>query len=612
MTLQAEHLDFEQQRLAALRNLCVLDTPEEEVFDEIARLAGAIVGAPIALISLVDESRQWFKSHIGLEVRETPRAISFCHHAIEHTDLFMIEDTLLDERFKYNPLVQGDPYVRFYAGMPIVLHGGHGVGTLCVVDVKPRQLSDVQKLALQVLTHNVIAELEKRVHIAALNDEIARRKEAEVRIMKIATYDKLTNLPNRAALHESLKQAIKLAERGNTSVAFLYIDLDRFKWVNDTLGHNVGDILLTEVGQRVSAVLRDSDSIARMGGDEFAVVLSDVGALENAQQIATKIIASVREPFLHNEYRLNVGCSIGIAVYPTHGQQVDELIRHADLAMYQAKRLGGGAYQVFVDSMQHDVDERMNLEVDLRKALLGQELTVHYQPKLAADNEALVGAEALVRWQHPKLGMLGAERFIFIAEDTGQIIALGEYVLDVVLAQLAKWDQSGLNLAQIAVNVSPQQLCDGFAGVVEKILKKHGIAAQRLELEITETSLTRDAPDMLKVLYELQALGVCIAVDDFGVGYSSLALLRNLPANTLKIDRSFVCELSYETQDAAIIRAIVVMAQALRMRTVAEGVESQEQYSTLKALGCDVVQGDFYSKPMIATDFANWAKNRAS
>jgi diguanylate cyclase len=607
--LKLEEQGVEQQRLDALKSLHVMDTPEEEVFDEITRLAGAIVDAPIALISLVDESRQWFKSHIGLNVRETPRAISFCQFAIKQTDVFVVEDALLDERFKNNPLVTGDPYIRFYAGMPIVLRGGEAIGTLCVVDHKPNQLSNVQKLALQVLTHNITAELEKRVHVAALNDEIARRKEAEVHIMQIATHDRLTNLPNRAALHENLKQAIKLADRGNHGVAFLYIDLDRFKWVNDTLGHNVGDVLLTEVCQRMSAVLRDSDSIARMGGDEFAVVLSDVDALQNAQQIATKIIAAVSEPFLHNMHRINISCSIGIALYPMHGVQVDELIRHADLAMYQAKKQGGGVHQVFLDSMQHDVDERMNLEMDLRKALLGQELILQYQPKLHSVNESLVGAEALVRWQHPQLGMLGAERFIGIAEETGQIIALGEYVLNAALAQLVNWDQLGLKLPQIAVNVSPQQLCDGFAGMVEKLLQRHGVAPQRLELEITETSLTRDAPDMLRVLYELQKLGVCIAVDDFGVGYSSLALLRNLPVNTLKIDRSFVCELGRDTQDAAIIRAIVVMAQALKMRTVAEGVESEEQCLTLKTLGCDALQGNFYSMPLIATDFASWVKN---
>lgn len=603
--------NWEQQRLAALRNLHILDTPEEAVFDEIARLAGAIVEAPIALISLVDENREWFKSHIGLEAREVPRAISFCQFAIRQTDLFVVEDALLDERFKNNPLVQGDPYIRFYAGMPIVLNGGHVVGTLCVVDQKPNQLSKVQKLALQVLTHNVTAELEKRVHIAALKDEIARRKEAEVRIMQLATRDRLTNLPNRVALHEYFQQAIKLAERSNSGVAFLYIDLDRFKWVNDTLGHNVGDMLLIQVCQRMTAVLRDSDSIARMGGDEFAVVLSDVEALKSAQQIATKIIAAVSEPFSYKEHRLNIGCSVGIALYPMHGEQVDELIQHADLAMYQAKKHGGGTHQVFLDSMQHEVDQRMNLEVDLRKALFDHELTVYYQPKLSSDSEDLVGAEALVRWQHPRLGMLGAERFINIAEETGQIVALGEYVLNVALAQLVRWDQAGLNLRQIAVNVSPQQLRDGFAEMVAKVLHKHGVAAQRLELEITETSLTRDVPDMIKVLLELQKLGVFIAVDDFGVGYSSLALLRNLPVNTLKIDRSFVCELGHGTQDAAIIRAIVVMAQALKLRTVAEGVESQDQYLTLKALGCDLLQGDWYSKPMIASEFSSWAKNYA-
>ncbi|NOU01073.1 MAG: EAL domain-containing protein [Gallionella sp.] len=609
--LALEELHDEQQRLDALKNLGILDTPEEEVFDEITRLAAAIVDAPIALISLVDETRQWFKSHIGIDVRETPRAISFCQYAIKHTDVFVVEDARLDERFKDNPLVTGEPYIRFYAGMPIVLQGGEAIGTLCVVDHQPKQLNKLQKLALQVLTHNITAELEKRAHVVALNDEIARRKEAEVYIMQIATHDRLTNLPNRAALHENLKQAIKLAERGNHGVAFLYIDLDRFKGVNDTLGHNVGDVLLTEVCQRMSAGLRDSDSIARMGGDEFAVVLSDVEALENAQHIAAKIIAAVSEPYIYLQHRINISCSIGIALYPAHGKQVDELIRHADLAMYQAKKQGGGVHQVFLESMQHDVDERMNLEVDLRNALLSQELILQYQPKLASDSEALVGAEALVRWQHPQMGLLGAERFIGVAEETGQIIVLGEYVLNAALAQLAKWDRSGLELPQIAVNVSPQQLCDGFAGIVAKILLQYNIAPQRLELEITETSLTRDAPDMLKVLHELQTLGVRIAVDDFGVGYSSLALLRNLPVNTLKIDRSFVCELGHDTQDAAIIRAIVVMAQALKLRTVAEGVESEEQCLTIKSLGCDMVQGSFYGMPMPPHDFSAWAMHHA-
>lgn len=596
----------EQPRLRALHRLNILDTPEEEVFDTITRLAAALVETPIALISLVDARRQWFKARVGIQLCESSRETSFCAHAIVKGALFEIEDARQDERFADNPLVRGGLGIRFYAGMPLVLPGGEAIGTLCVIDRVPRRLDATQRMALEVLARNVVTELELRQRIYELEAEVTRRREAEIRIMHLATRDPLTNLPNRAALMDRLHQGIMTAARDHTQLGVLFLDLDNFKLINDTLGHDVGDALLQGVAERLIGDLRQSDTVARLGGDEFAIILPALHHPDEAMQIAQKIIASVSRPMILLAHRLQVSCSIGLAIYPVQGDSEESLLRHADLSMYQAKELGGNQCQLFSELMNVRAMERMTLESELRLAIERGELELYYQPQVRLNDQFLTGLEALVRWNHPRLGLLSPDRFIPLAEDTGLIWDLGLNVLDMALAQIATWSRQGLKVPRVAVNVSPAQLRDGLAEAVASALNKHGVTSDRLELELTESALTSDGPAVLGLLQSLRDMGLAIAVDDFGVGYSSLALLRRLPITTLKIDRSFVAELASNQQDVAIVEAVITMANSMGLRTVAEGVEEDAQNIALRVLGCDDGQGYLYSRPAATSMATSW------
>ncbi|OYX29543.1 MAG: response regulator receiver protein [Hydrogenophilales bacterium 32-62-9] len=596
----------EKLRLRALNRLDILDTPDEAVFSAITRLAAAVVEAPIALISLVDAERQWFKARVGLDIRETSRTVSFCAHALVNGELLEIEDASLDERFADNPVVRGEAGIRFYAGMPLVLPGGEVVGTLCVVDRVPRKLNATQRMTLEVLARNVVTELELRDRIRVLETEVALRHEAEIRIMHLATRDPLTGLPNRAALMDRLQHGLKSAKRDQTQLGVLFLDLDRFKWTNDTLGHDVGDALLQVIAERLTALLRESDTVARLGGDEFAILLPALHHADEAVQVAQKIINAIAQPMNLKGHSVQVGCSAGVAVYPLQGETEDTLLRHADLSMYHAKELGGNQYQVFSDEMNVRALERMTLETDLRLAIESGQLEMYYQPQVRLVDQELTGLEALVRWNHPRLGFLPPDRFIPLAEDSGLIWALGLEVLDQAVAQIAEWMRQGLQVPRVAVNVSPAQLRDGLLDAVVATLRKHDVPAAMLELELTESALTSDGPAVLGLLQSLRDMGVAIAVDDFGVGYSSLALLRRLPITTLKIDRSFVSELASNHQDIAIVEAVITMANSMGLRTVAEGVEEQAQDVALRVLGCNDAQGYLYSKPAAVAVATSW------
>ncbi|MFU2488079.1 EAL domain-containing protein [Thauera sp. WH-1] len=601
----------EPARSERLHSLQILDTPADESFDAIARLAAELAQTPIGLVSLVDERRQWFKARAGLEATQTSRTASFCAHALLGDGLFEVEDACLDARFADNPLVRGEPGVRFYAGMPLVMPSGEVLGTLCVIDHQPRRLDDKQRVALAVLARSVIIELELRQRVQELESEVLRRHEAEARIMQLATRDALTGLPNRAALMDRLHQGIKQAQRNGTMLGVLFLDLDRFKWINDTLGHDAGDAMLQAMAARLSGAVRDSDTVARLGGDEFAVILPNLHRVEDAESVAAKILDSVLAPMSLRGHSLHVGGSIGLAVYPQQGTSEEALLRHADLAMYHAKESGGNRYQVFAEQMNARAVERMMIESELRQAIDAGELELHYQPQIALAGQGLSGIEALVRWNHPRLGQLAPARFIQLAEDTGLIWPLGLCVLDLAVAQMAAWQREGLAVPRIAVNVSPAQLRPELIGEVETILRRHGVAAERLEIELTESALTADGPAVNGLLQALRRMGVSIAVDDFGVGYSSLTLLRRLPISALKVDRSFVTELAWNRQDVAIVEAILAMAHSIGLRTIAEGVEQVEQKVALSVLGCQEAQGYLYSKPLDAAATTAWLRTPA-
>lgn len=596
----------EGRRLRALRRLNLLDTPAEEVFDEITRLSAELLEVPIALVSLVDERRQWFKSRVGLNAQETNRTISFCGHAINSQDTFVVEDASQDPRFADNPLVRGPLHLRFYAGVPLVLPGGEAVGTLCVIDRVARQLNPMHKTVLEILARKIVTELVLRQRVDALEEEVAHRREMEVRIMHLATRDPLTGLPNRAALMDRLHQGIKVAERDGHMLAFFFLDLDRFKLINDTLGHPVGDGLLQRVGERLTELLRDSDTIARLGGDEFAVILPKVGCIEDAQSVGAKILEVLQEPMQIGGHFLRADCSVGLAIYPMHGESDELLIRHADLALYEAKRSGVHLWRMFEPAMNDAAVQRVTLESELRDALERGELEVHYQPQVSLENGHLTGVEALVRWRHPLRGLVPPLQFIPLAEETGLIWNLGRQVMETACAQWAEWRRQGIPVPRLAVNVSPAQLRPELAEVVRGCLARHGIGKGVLELEITESALTADGPQVLELLDAITDMGVGVAVDDFGVGYSSLALLRRLPLDCLKVDKSFVDEMVVSHQDFTIVEAVLRMGHGLGLRTVAEGVETPEQRDALRMLGCQSAQGYLFARPMSAEQIGAW------
>ncbi|HEX6733393.1 MAG TPA: EAL domain-containing protein [Azonexus sp.] len=598
--------DNEADRLSALRSTELLDTPEQERFDEIARLAGAITGSEMAVISLVDNDRQWFLSHIGLAQRETSRSVAFCAHTILQDDLLEVPDARDDPRFADNPLVAGAPHLRFYAGMPLILPSGEALGTLSVLDTRPRRLDAMQREALKTLTRCTLGEIELRRRIVHLEKEVAMRREAEAHIHHLATRDALTALPNRATFRDRLIQHVRRAERQRGSFAVMFIDLDRFKLINDTLGHDIGDRTLLIAADRLALALRDCDTVARVGGDEFAIIAADLGDIAAAEQLAGALINELSATFLVHQHRLRLEASIGIALFPEHGRSADQLIRRADLAMYHAKQSGGGRAAVFNRQLDERAEAALVLENDLRDAIDNDELVVFFQPQAMLAGGRLSGMEALVRWQHPHMGLLAPDHFIPLAEERGLMHAIGDQVLNLALARLAAWDAEGVPVPRLAVNVSPTELRAGYVERVEAALARHGIAAARLELEITETALTADGIDAMRTLNALRNLGISVAVDDFGVGYSSLSQLRRLPIDALKIDRSFVGEIDVSAEDAAIIKAVVTMAKALGLRTIAEGNETLQQRLALADLGCDCVQGYLLGRPMPAADVAGW------
>ena len=441
--------------------------------------------------------------------------------------------------------------------------------------------------------------------------EVQRRRVAEAQILQVAMRDPLTRLPNRTALHDRLEQLVRMANRHGDTLAFLFIDLDRFKLINDTLGHDVGDAALVEVAERLTRTLRDSDTVARLGGDEFAVLLPEVGDADEAVQMAGKLITALNEPAALHGHRLHLSASIGVALYPGHGDTGEQLMRHADQAMYQAKQSGSGRVCLFSPQLNQRSRDLLALENDLRDALKRNELLAYFQPQAVVGLAEVCGAEALVRWRHPHLGILGPDHFIRFAEERGFIHQIGRQMIDMALAQLATWDDEGLHVPRMSVNVSALELGTGYAEMVEAALDRHGVSPHRLELEITESALAADAVGTLSLLARLRKLGVSISVDDFGVGYSSLGQLRRLPIDTLKIDQTFIAEIDSNEQDAAIVSAVVTMARSLGLRTVAEGAEKESHLAVLQRLGCDCVQGYVLARPMPAAQFAQWVRNFA-
>jgi diguanylate cyclase (GGDEF)-like protein len=440
------------------------------------------------------------------------------------------------------------------------------------------------------------AELAERLHQSqALNGALEHQ----------ALHDGLTDLPNRTLLHERLRQAItERAETASGSVALLVIDLDRFKEINDTFGHQYGDLLLQQIGERLSVAVGTAGTIARLGGDEFAVLLSNVDDLR-AQRVARQLLSLLEETFTVSEHTVDIGASIGIALSPEHGADADVLLRRADVAMYLAKRAARGWAMYSFDQDQHS-PERLALMSDLRKAIDNDELMLHYQPKVSLKSSRCVGVEALSRWQHPQRGLIPPDQFIPLAEQTGMIKSLSYWVLNAALKQAHDWQQSGLSVP-IAVNLSMRDLHDPeLPDTIAGLIKRWQVAPSSLQVEITENGLMAEPARALQTVTALRALGLRIAIDDFGTGYSSLAYLKRLPVDELKIDLSFVQHMAEDEADAAIVRSTIGLGHDLGLVVVAEGVEDQAAWDLLGRFGCDLMQGYFVSRPAPAADLARW------
>lgn len=441
-------------------------------------------------------------------------------------------------------------------------------------------------------------------HYVAIFADISERKAAEARIEHLAHHDPLTNLPNRVLLKDRLERAIAQCQRASGGVALLFVDLDRFKTVNDSLGHPVGDLLLQEAARRLQQCVRQMDTVSRQGGDEFLVVLTDLKEQDAVTRVAEAILASLARPFTLDGHEIAISCSVGIAVFPEDGRDFDRLLKKADIAMYHAKEAGRNAFRYYTERMNIDATERLELQNSLRRGLELDEFVLHFQPLVELATNRIVGAEALVRWNSRDQGLILPGRFIAVAEESGLIVPIGEWVLNEACRELRRWHDAGHRHLSLSVNLSAIQFRRGnVEESVTRALRQAGADPAALELELTESILLQGADHVLATVRRLKNLGVRLSIDDFGTGYSSLAYLKRFAVDTLKIDRSFVHDLPIDADDAAIVRAVIQMARSLNLRVLAEGVETDTVARELHLLGCDYAQGHHFGRPMPAEAF---------
>jgi len=439
------------------------------------------------------------------------------------------------------------------------------------------------------------------------------RKRAEAEIKKLAYYDTLTGLPNRVLFGDRLKQAIAMAERDKKGLALLYLDLDQFKYVNDTLGHAYGDRLLKISADRIQGCLRSSDTVARIGGDEFVIILSLLSGGDDVPKVADKILETLRKPVQFENHTIYTSASIGIALHPENGATVDELLKNADIAMYQAKEKGRNNFQFYSKEMNEQALARQVIESSLRQAMVRNEFFLVYQPLFDIANRAIIGFEALIRWRHPQHGDMLPPQFINVAEETGMIIGIGEWVLRTACRQARQWHNNGSDGLRISVNVSASQFKhDRFLDTVESALEESNLPPSCLELDLTESTIMERGERNIHILTKLKKMGVSLAIDDFGTGYSSLSYLKHFPIDRVKIDGTFVRDITPGGENAAIAEAIIFMAHSLKLNVVAEGVEQEKQYSFLHSRNCDELQGFLMSHPLLPEDIMPLLRTYAS
>jgi diguanylate cyclase (GGDEF)-like protein/PAS domain S-box-containing protein len=569
-------------------------------------------GAPVAIVAVSSDISDRLRAEA--ELRDSEQFYRALYEQARHPVL------VLDQQLQ---IVAANPAACAFYGLTIA-----EMRTLALRDITLGPELEDDAARLRALGANDVAFTEERTHIkrngdvatVALNAvaiawrdalryvltviDLSDRKRTEAALEHRALHDPLTGLPNRTLFDDRLAQAIRQGNRDATPLALLLMDVDRFREINDTFGHHYGDVLLLQLGERLRDLLRESDTIGRLGGDEFAMVLpqcDEAGAVTTAQ----RVLAALDEPFFLEGQYLAVSASVGIATFPAHGLDAHTLLRRADIAMYIAKR-GGGGHAVYSAQLDQHSPQRLALIGEMRQAIEAGQFVLHYQPLVGLQSGDANRVEALVRWQHPQRGFIPPDQFIPLAEQTGLIEPLTRWVLDAALAQCRRWREAGVALS-VAVNLSTRTLHDpNLPEVISALLRKHGIAPEQLRLEVTESVIMYDPERVLGVLARLTRMGVRFSIDDFGTGYSSLGYLRRLPVDELKIDKSFVLEMTADENDALIVRSTIDLAHNLGLRVVAEGIENLETYTRLAQLGCDMAQGFYLARPMPAAALEVW------
>jgi diguanylate cyclase (GGDEF)-like protein len=593
------HSDSQQARLRALQSYGIIDTEAEAAFDDLAILAARICNVPLAAVSFVLEVRQWFKASIGFGVRETPLTHSFCAHAVEYNAIFIVTDASNDSRFSDNPLVTGEFGVRFYAGVPVRSHDGIAMGTLCVVGREPRPsgLSSFEVESLTMLARQVEMQLELRRRI----NEAQRANEMQAQLTEklnwVANHDRLTELPNRALFQQQLKSAIANSRINQSKTVVMLIDVDHFKQVNDSHGHDAGDALLCAIARRLTSIIGTIGTVARIGGDEFAVILPDIVARSDLDLLITGGLDSLRKPFDHNGRYVECRASVGLAIFPDHANSEEQLIKNADLALADAKMAGRNCAKLFRPALAKEFDTVTAMLESARHAIDHSLIRPFYQPKLSLNTGQIKGFEALLRWKNATGAIELPSSIAPAFEDRELAVAISDRMIDCILSDMRDWCAAGVDFDHVAINTAAADFASNEFG--ERLLEKisqYGVLPTMIEIEVTESViLSRGGEQVHRALSLLRKNGVRVALDDFGTGYASLTSLKQFPITTLKIDRSFVSGLCTNVDDEAIVAALTTIGQRLDIETVAEGIESWDQVKKLTQLGATMGQGFVFS-----------------
>ncbi|MFW5408246.1 EAL domain-containing protein [Pectobacterium brasiliense] len=706
----------EDKRLAALREYGIKNVLFDPGLSNLISLAANIFSVPIVLVSLVETERQLFAASVGVPFCETPRDISFCAHTILKKKIMVVHDALKDARFKNNPLVVGVPYIRFYAGIPLMTPSGHAIGTLCIIDLKPRttftkrdehNLHDLASLVMdklemrrlelarkasQVRFENIantspdtilcvnekgmitfwntaaehmleytdeeiigrsintivpdafvvqlnhlvtdrdslmkgvtlelnvqaksgsmvpvelsvsMWEDNDNVSYGAILRDITERRRNEERLFLLAHLDPLTGLANRTLLTSNLETALK----NEPAVCIMMVDLDGFKDVNDSLGHSSGDNILVHVAKKIKATVRSGDVVARMGGDEFALLFPGLSDKKVAGKIAEQIIHEISQAMIIDDHQINISASIGAVLYPEYGLTVQDLLTSADLALYQAKSEGRNCYRFFTRELLEVFQAKHAFQLEFVRAYEQHEFEMFYQPQVKLATNEIVGAEALLRWRHPERGLLSPAAFLTALENGPWAERVGDWIVETACRQAAEWSQASDRYFRISINLFSAQFRTGMlAQKIMDILARTGLQPSSLELEITENIILRYDESMLQPLNTLREAGIGIAFDDYGTGYASLSMLKNYPVTRLKIDQTFVRTMCESPPDAAIVRAILYLGKSFGLGVIAEGVETLEQSERLRGKGCEEAQGYLFGHPMPAEEFTQLLK----